>query len=89
MRRSCVVRARREGSLFRLGQERPRRCLRQCCSQPRFPCCIEERRCPGVQGEAESDGAVSRRMALALVAGVVAAGARIAPANAAYGESGE
>lgn len=32
---------------------------------------------------------VSRRMALALVAGVVAAGSRIAPANAAYGESGE
>ena len=36
----------------------------------------------------ESEG-VSRRMALALVAGVVATGARIAPANAAYGESGE
>lgn len=35
----------------------------------------------------EETESVSRRMALALVAGVVAAGARIAPANAAYGES--
>jgi photosystem II oxygen-evolving enhancer protein 2 len=37
----------------------------------------------------EESEAVSRRTALALVAGVVAAGARIAPANAAYGESGK
>lgn len=35
----------------------------------------------------EESDAVSRRAALALVAGVVAAGARIAPATAAYGES--
>lgn len=35
----------------------------------------------------EESEIVSRRTALALVAGVVAAGARIAPANAAYGES--
>lgn len=37
----------------------------------------------------ESDAVVSRRAALALAAGVLAAGSRIAPANAAYGESGE
>lgn len=37
----------------------------------------------------EESEIVSRRTALALVAGVVAAGARIAPANAAYGESGK
>lgn len=39
--------------------------------------------------KSEESETVSRRAALALVAGVVAAGARIAPANAAYGESGE
>jgi len=37
----------------------------------------------------ESDAAVNRRTVLALAAGVLAAGSRIAPANAAYGESGE
>ncbi len=37
----------------------------------------------------ESDAAVSRRTALALVGAVLAAGSRIAPANAAYGESGK
>jgi photosystem II oxygen-evolving enhancer protein 2 len=35
----------------------------------------------------EESETVSRRVALALVTGIVAAGARIAPANAAYGES--
>lgn len=42
-----------------------------------------------VKASSDSSEAVSRRVALALVAGVVAAGSRIAPANAAYGESGE
>jgi photosystem II oxygen-evolving enhancer protein 2 len=37
--------------------------------------------------KAEDSEGVSRRAALALLAGVVAAGAKIAPANAAYGES--
>lgn len=37
----------------------------------------------------DSDAAVSRRTALALAAGILAVGSRIAPANAAYGESGE
>lgn len=36
----------------------------------------------------EESESVSRRMVLTLVAGVVAAGAKIAPAHAAYGESG-
>jgi photosystem II oxygen-evolving enhancer protein 2 len=41
-----------------------------------------------VKASAESSNeTVSRRAALALVAGIVAAGSRIAPANAAYGES--
>lgn len=35
------------------------------------------------------EAAVPRRLALALLAGVAAAGVRAAPANAAYGESGE
>jgi len=35
----------------------------------------------------DSDAAVSRRTALALAAGILVAGSRIAPANAAYGES--
>jgi len=39
------------------------------------------------KGEDNNSEAVSRRMALALVAGAVAAGSRIAPASAAYGES--
>jgi hypothetical protein len=40
-------------------------------------------------GASSSPAALPRRLALTLLAGVIAAGSRAAPANAAYGESGK